>query len=149
MHSIDEFSNYSRTETVLRCGPFSLKTNEPDCLVSEKYTSFSWQGDDSLFKLNSILASQSFLDRKINFLDKSYNNTEQSVNEALDDVQQILFDLHLSSCKKKIVNTKRNKFKSKRQPWFNNNCQFLRNRVRLTAKLYSSDPIIIPIFGLC
>ena len=118
VHPPNEFSHHCKIETKLSC--LSKQTPiKANCISTTQFNRFTWQGDISRMKVRETVNSPTFIHAKQHILRKKYSTTMDSLNEALQDVEKLLTDLHLSSCKVKVVNkTKRKPNHRMHQPWY-------------------------------
>ena len=97
-------------------------------------------GEVSRNKMGEALNSPAFIEAKQNILNKNYTTSPGDVEEAVNDVQKLLTNVHLSVCKVKRANKiKRKPNLRLHQPWYTEQCESLRKRIRRAGSEVSKD----------
>ena len=141
VHRLTEFSSHCKIETRIACTPFNPKFS--DSTTSElSFTKYIWDPATSPESLQAALSSPSYISLKDKILKKAYSQDKQGTNSLVDDVNKLFEGLHMQSCLKiKIGRKSRHRKKShKKRPWFTQNLDLLRNRVRRAANFLHRHP---------
>ena len=138
VHNFTGITNHCKIETVLSCSPKCLEKNRS---VKENldFVKYSWDQNMSPEKLNTMLMSTEFQRLKNHIISKEYGYNAQGTNNLSTDVEDLTKILHESCCTKTRVGRK-NKFKSKRKPWFTPDLESLRKRARRSANFLGRNP---------
>ena len=141
VHPPNEFSHHCKIETKLSCRPQQTPKTTDGSLSNSQFNKYIWEGDISKKKIIEAVSSPTFNNKKQQILTKNYNTTPGSVEEAVEDVEELLTVLHMSSCKVKRVNKiKRKRNRRIHQPWYTEQCECMRKRIRRAGDAASKDP---------
>ena len=138
VHNFTGVTNHCKIETVLSCSPKRLEINNPATETLD-FTKYTWDPNTSPEKLNTILMSTEFSQLKNHIISSQYQPDAIGTNKLSTDVETLTKMLHENCCTKTRVGRK-NKFKTKRKPWFTPDLQSLRKRVRHSANFYGRNP---------
>ena len=140
VHDLTEFSCHCLIETLIKCTPFSPQAS-PENLNSLKFTKYTWDPSTSPEKLVTALLSPNFKKLSSDVLTKSYPMSKEGTDDFTNDISNIAKFLHQRCAIPKPMGKKKSKFsKIKRQKWFNEDCQKLRQRTRRAANFFSRNP---------
>ena len=141
VHPPNEFSHHCKIETKLSCLHRETHQTSDDCLIKEQFNKFIWEGDISKSKLLEATSTATFMQKKETFMSLDYDTSSKSVKKATEDIEHLLTDLHMKSCKMKRANKQKKRSNNRMyQPWYSEQCETLRNKIRRSGEEASKDP---------